>query len=457
MLSRFPAPVKYLGLALLTVGLGTPLVRGQAGIAFTASGPVNKSFGGAGVAAPIDAIGTLFWNPAATAGLPTSEMDFGAEILYPQSRLASSAPAMPFGPGGPTVIASGSTRGDDGVFPLPAMGLVYKPEGSNLTYGLGIFLIGGFGVNYPEAPTNPILSAQPPFGAGLGPIFAQLDILQLAPTVAVNITDRLAVGVGPTLDLSQLRADPFFLAPPNPNGAYSPGTHSRYTWGGGAQAGVYYGVSDGWRLGASVKSPQWFEDFRFQSVDSLGRPRTLSQNIDFPAIYSIGTSYAGIDRWLFAADLHYVDFANAATAGPGGYTPEGAARGLGWKSVFGVNLGAQYRMSDTLTLRGGYSWNQNPIDSMNTIFNVASPVIVEHTVYVGASYRITDQFLMSLAYAHAFQNSETGPIITPLGTVPASSVTNTASADSLLFGFTVLFGAHCDHHQDGTPAVVSGL
>jgi long-chain fatty acid transport protein len=457
MLSVFPAPARYLGIALLTVGLSAPLAHGQAGIVFTSAGVINRSMGGAAVAAPLDPIGATYWNAATTAGLPGSEMEMSAEILYPQSRLSSAAPAMPFGPGTPPIIVSGSDRGDDGVFPLPAMGLVYRPDDSRWTFGLGVFPIGGDGVNYPGSLTNPILTPQPPNGMGLGPVFADLLILQFAPTVAVNVTDRLAVGIGPTLDLAQLRADPGFLAPPNPNGMYSPATHSRFTWGGGVQGGVYYTLDGGWRLGASVKSPQWFEDFRSQSVDNLGRPRALAQNIDFPMIYSVGASYAGIERLLLAADLRYIDYANTAGLSQGGFDPlTGAVRGLGWRSIWALSLGAQYCLTEKASVRLGYSYNQDPETNLNSIFNVASPTIIQHAIYFGASYQLSDQLTMSIAYAHGFENSISGPIITPFATVPGSFVQNTASADTFLFGFTVLFG-HCTHEAHGESAVVSGL
>ena len=81
--------------------------------------------GGASVAAPIDASGALFWNPASISGLPSSSIDFGAELLGPHTRLSSSLPPGIFGPGIPPVGLLGSDRGDNGIFPLPTMALVY--------------------------------------------------------------------------------------------------------------------------------------------------------------------------------------------------------------------------------------------------------------------------------------------------------------------------------------------
>jgi long-chain fatty acid transport protein len=443
MLSPRVELAKTLPLTLLILALSVPPARAQIGPLITGAGPVNRSMAGAAVAAPLDAAGALYWNPATTTALPSSSLDFGLELLYPQTSLASSLPANSLGRGIPPIPLAGSSRGDDGIFPLPSIGLIYKPDESPFTLGLGLFPVAGFGVNYSASATNPILTPQPPSGLGLGSVFSELAVFQLAPTVAVKLSDRLSVGVGPTVDLATLRADPLFIAAPDSNGMYPPGTHSRITWGAGVQGGIYYVLDGGWQVGASVKSPQWFEDFHFQSADQLGRPRNIPFHVDLPMIASIGVGYAGFDRWLLAADFRYIDFASADGFRQSGFTSTGAVQGLGFRSVFALSLGAQYHLTDSVSLRLGYSYNQDPIENRQSSFNVASPTILEHTVYLGTSFRITNDFTLSLAYAHGFESSIAGPLETPFGGVPGSSVKNTTAVDTFLIGATVRFGGQC--------------
>ena len=80
----------------------------------------------------------------------------------------------------------------------------------------------------------------------------------------------------------------------------------------------------------------------------------------------------------------------------------------------------------------GYSYNSNPIDDSVTLFNVSAPLIIEHTLYAGASQKITESFILSFAYIHAFENSIQGPIITPSGCIPGSTVQSRVSADALV-------------------------
>src|SRR5262245_37936676 len=77
-----------------------------------AVGPVNRSMAGAATAAPLDAMGALYWNPATLTGLDKSEMSFASALYYGTSRLSSSLPADAFAPGVPAVPLSGTTRGD---------------------------------------------------------------------------------------------------------------------------------------------------------------------------------------------------------------------------------------------------------------------------------------------------------------------------------------------------------
>src|SRR5262249_32359862 len=148
---------------------------------------------------------------------------------------------------------------------------------------------------------NPILTAQPPHGVGLGNVYSELQQIQLAPALAAQVTDHLSVGIGPIINLANLRADPGVLVTPDAaNGfpTYPAATHSLITWGGGLQAGVYYTMDGGLQLGASVKSPQWFEPFHYQGVDGLGRPRSFDIRFDSPLMVSWGVGYSGFDRWL---------------------------------------------------------------------------------------------------------------------------------------------------------------
>jgi long-chain fatty acid transport protein len=353
------------------------------------------------------------------------------EVLLPSEEISSSIVG----------VGSGSDGGDPGVVPIPVVGWVHHGYDAPVSVGLGVYGVGGYRVNYEANPSNPILAPQP---LGLGRIAGELDVLQIAPTVAWSLSERLSLGVAPTLSLARLAATPLFLTHPddaNGDGAFSypDGLGTRYHWGAGLQAGLYYAAGCDLQLGVSLKTPQWFETFRFPTTDELGRPRVAKLDFDYPLIVSVGAAFTGLERWLIACDVRYFDYANTDGFREAGFAASGAGQGLGWRSIVAVSTGLQYRLSQRLLLRGGYGYQQNPISSENTVYNVASPLIIQHLVSVGASWQPSCKVAFHIAYIHGFEAYNEGPLQSLAGPVAGTRVGNSISADGLGAGLTVRY------------------
>jgi long-chain fatty acid transport protein len=324
------------------------------------------------------------------------------------------------------------------------MGFVRKLEDSPWSYGLGMYAVGGSSVNYSASLTNPILTPQPPNGYGLGCLAATVDVYQIAPTVAYQFDEQWSFGFAPTLSLCKLYANPLFLGPKsdaNHDGyaTWPAGVGTRYNWGGGFQLGAYYKMNDDWRFGASVKSPQWMEPFRYKSSDELGRPLAIRFNMNYPLIISVGTSYTGFDKWVLACDVRYFDYANTTGFRHVGFGSDGALQGLCWNNIMSVALGVQRELNECWTVRGGYCFNENPIDSESASYNVASPLVIQHALHLGASYSPDKTWMITLAYCHGFENSVTGTMHSTGGAIANTSVTSTTSADALSLGYSKRF------------------
>lgn len=436
------------GMAALAAAVSPGSARAQFGLAISGVGPINRAMGGAAVAAPLDAAGAVYWNPATIGALGRSEMEVGTQILIPRTTLSSRIPPGALGPGLPPVPLRGNDGSNIGVFPLPTFGLVYRPDPtSRWTFGFGAFEIGGFGVNYPVDPRNPILMPQVPFGRGVGPLYTNLQLFQFTPTVAYQATDRLAVGASANIDLGYLSVNPALFAPPTlvqtplgPGPVYPSATHGRSRGGGGFQVGLYYDPHTDWHFGASVKSPQWFDTYTFNAVSAIGRSTTPKINLDFPLIGSIGAAYTGIDSLLIATDLRIVDYRDTNGFRHSGFDARGTLRGLGWQNVFALASGIQYRATDALALRAGYTFSLNPVGPAMTSFNIGSPTIIQHSLAVGASYDLSRAFRVSIAYVHDFQNAIAGPLVQPfIGPIPGSRVRTAATGDSVVVGASVAF------------------
>ena len=413
-------------LVLLAVVALPNLVHAQ-GLQALGIGPVNRSMGGAATAAPIESIGALVHNPATLTGL-ANQLNFAAEVATPLVDIASTV-------GGPL---SNRTDSSSGWTTVPAVGLAWRPQPDlPVTFGIGLYGLAGYTLNYPARTTNPILTAPP---GGFGNIYADVSFLQIAPAVAVELTDHLSFGFGPTVMAGRLIASPFAFATPNTDGTYPTGAGTKYAWGLGFQTGVYWKGSNGLNWGASFKSPQWFQDFKSSAINSDGTPRDLKFEFDYPLIVSLGTSYSGIERLLLACDVRYFNWAGTPTLGDTAqFATSGQLLGLGWKDTWSVGVGAQYEATEILTVRAGYTYAQSPINSAIAGFNVGSPLILQHAINVGSSLKLAERLITNLTYYYSPQSEVGGLIQTPGGPLPGSNVNYRVSAHAITVGMTVLF------------------
>lgn len=388
--------------------LGSGVAFGQAA-ALRAVSPISESMAGAVTAAPVDAAGALYWNPGSISGVQGDDISINFGMVFPKSTLGSSVTL----PGIGTI--SGETKSDAGMTPVPSMAAIKHITNTPWTIGLGISGIAGASCNYPgvspiisptgiNRDTNPILSS-----SMVGRLSANVQVFQIAPTAAYQVTDKLSVGFAPTVTLANMMATPLFIAPADSTGMWAQGAGSHFTWGGGFQCGAYYRTDAAWDFGLSFKSPQWMKDFHFFYMQN-GQGKEIKYGLDYPMIVSLGTAYRGLNRWLFTGDVRYFNWSGARGFGNQGYGPGHQVLGFGWKDNFSFSFGSAFQMTEKLTLRGGYCYSNSAIDDEVTIYNIASSLSMEHSVHVGATYDVGDQWLLSGSYTYVFPQTLHGAL-----------------------------------------------
>ena len=437
------------GIILLGVCLYVTLMPGsaqaQTGQLLDAIGPINQSMGGAGTAMPLDAMGALYWNPASISGLNSSEIGFAFQVFSPQTRLSSSVQANAFGPGVPAVDISGRTVSDSGISPIPSFAFVCKNPDSRWIYGISGFGIGGFGVDYAGLANNPITTPQPPNGFGFGPVYSSFQMMQITPTAALQITERLSIGFGINANWATLAVSPFSAASPDDaNGdgfpTYPDGSRAGTSWGLGFQTGLYYeNKENGFHWGLSLRSPEWMQTYKINSQDELGAGRSLRFDLDNPLVASMGIGYSGWERWKFAGDIRYIDYEGTNGFQEAGFDATGAVTGFGWKSIFIVAVGAEYHVTPHLAVRSGYTYNENPIRDEDSFYNIAAPGIIQHHLSSGFTYDTAHGWRLSVALMHGFKNSISGAWQSPAGAIPGTTVSSELSTYSVTAGLSKKF------------------
>jgi len=443
-----------MALAVFLVLFTAPeLVRAQTGHVMNGVGPIDQAMGGAGMAAPQDALTALHWNPASLFALPGTSFDVGLQLMMPTGSITSSVQAGAFGPAfGPPATLQGSTDSEAGPFPIPAIGFTHVNPDSRIAYGLSAFGVGGFGVDYKLSSVNPILTPQMPEGGmGFGAMSSTFMLLQISPTIAYKLKENLWIGFAPTLNMASLELSVFpgtapqfidvFGTPGVPQddlGLY-PDAPATWAVGYGFQIGVH-STMENLSVGVSYKSPQAFSDFEYEPK-TAGAPDFTFQ-MDFPMIVSGAVAYTGIENLLLAADVRYIDYANTTGFDVTGFDSDFSVKGFGWDAITVVALGAQIDVSDQFPVRLGYAWNSNPISDDVAFFNSPAPAIVTQHVSGGFSYLVNDGMTISFAGQYGFANTVKGVWKSPMfpgGENPATSVEHELSTLTLIAGVHLTF------------------
>jgi long-subunit fatty acid transport protein len=359
---------------------------------------------GASTAAPIDAAGATYWNPAAMAAMDDGEVFVGVDFLYTNTFLDSGVEATG---------AFGSNRSDSGLSGAPSFAVVTRPENSSFTYGVGVFGIVGRTIDFPGSDSNPVLKPyDPPNSFGFGPVSSQSSGLTIAPMMSKQLTDVIALGVGAQVTSLSVAVDPAFFAERLASGLFPPATHGRSYWGFGYQAGVLLTPSSMWNFGVSFKSRQFFERFDFNSKGVRGDARPISVELSFPWILSFGAAFKGIDKTLVAFDFRHLAYDDAKFFGE-----PPAEGGLGWDSIWAFALGFERQVNDTIAVQGGLAMNGDPIPDTATLLNIQFPAINKYSISGGASVSLTDRVDITGAVVYGFLHTNRGTILEIPGTL----------------------------------------
>jgi long-chain fatty acid transport protein len=357
-------------------------------------GPIARSMGGVGIAAPQDAISAVFANPAAMcfgAYCPGSEFNFAGTLFRPKPKAKVSA-------GGVTA----SSNSDEKIYAIPAIGLSVPipvaPE--TLRFGLAAYGVSGLGVDYRDTKLD-----QPVPAFGGAPLAqgtdTQLQTMKFAPALAYQPTARLSIGLDLQIDYSSLDV----------------GSGSTFNYGWGYQLGAIYKVSDAVSLGATYISAQ---KVKYENV--LEKPDGFSANLELesPQQLGFGVAFTLFDKLLLEGDVRWLNWSDAQ-----GYDD------FDWDDQWVYALGAQYEVIPKLFLRAGFNYGSNPVKrhqnfngtTLKTVQGttlptyyyetfriVGFPAIVESHLTAGIGYEFSPKFAIEMGYVHAFEKKikETG-------------------------------------------------
>jgi len=401
-----------------------PTAAGAGGFYLQEQSPLGLGRAFAGEAAAATDASTVYFNPAGMTLLQGSSLTAGAHALFVTSAQADRGTTRTV-PGLATPIPTGGGNGGnpfDNPVIVPAAYGAFRVHESPLWFGIGISAPFGLKVTY-----------DPDWFGRYDSIRSELKTINIQPSVAYALTDRISVGAG--LDLQTMDAE-LTNALPNvspllPDGRLRlKGDDLAVGWNAGLMADL-----GAVRIGAHYRSRIEHDLGGRLTVAGLLGPlaaangtRAARAPITTPDIVTLSAvaGAGGPLRVLASANWYNWSLFDRIEVRPvGGATTISEQN---YKDTWGVHAAVEYDLTPDLTLRAGTAHDRTPTrDAFRT---TRVPDGDRTWATAGASWRWRG-LEASLAYAHVFVTKENIDRTDPLfvGT-PALTSVRTASRNS---------------------------
>ena len=352
---------------------------------------------GVGIALPQDALAAAT-NPAGMA-MVGNRTDFGLDWFKP-TRNTTVTGATPMAG---TYDGNGTSN-----FFIPEFGY-NKMMNPDMSLGVSVYGNGGMNTDY---ATNPFAG----LGAGTNPAGVNLEQLFIAPTWSMKLNPTNAVGVSLNLAYQTFEAKGLQAF-----GGFS--NNNLALTNNGKDSSTGYGLHLGW---TGQVTPNVTLGATYQTKTKMGKFSKYSGlfaeqgGFDIPETYGLGIAVKTTPDLTIAADIQQINYSKVPSVGNPidnlnscagvGPTCLGGSNGagFGWKDVTAFKLGASYAYSQNLTLRAGFSANNQPIPNSQTLFNILAPAVIQEHMTLGATWTLENKAELSLGYMHAFKKTVNG-------------------------------------------------
>ena len=383
--------------AMLLGGLISTGAHATNGYFASGYGIQSQGMGGVSIAFPQDSLAAAS-NPA-SIGFLGDRLDVGVTYFQPNRSATLSNSNM-------GAMGNGSYDGNGTKsFWIPEFGIT-KAINKQFSVGLNVFGNGGMNTNYTtRIPQFNMANNNTP-GVNLEQMF-------ISPTVSWKPVESQSLGV------SLIYVNQNFSATGLANFASSQASSSpSNVTDNGKSSSTGFGYQLGW-LGK-------FTDYlsvgvRYQpkiSMSSFGSYSGLfagGGSFDIPETYGAGLAFNPTKDITLAADYQNIKYGNVPSiANPIGSINQGVllgsanGAGFGWQNINVYKLGANWRINPSWAVRVGYNFNDQPIPSSQTLFNVLAPGVITQQASIGATYYIGKEYEISGFYARGFSQTVTG-------------------------------------------------
>ncbi|MDO9009096.1 MAG: outer membrane protein transport protein [Thiobacillus sp.] len=372
-------------------------LAGLAGSAFATNGMFSHGYGmkskgmaGASTASSDDAF--FGANNPAAAAFAGNRLDLGVDLFSPRRDTSHST--------------FGAVDSEANYFLIPEFGY-NRMLGENVALGVTVYGQGGMNTDYP-AFANGFNSL-----GGSGALGVDLMQLIIAPTAAFKVAPNHSIGVSPLLGYQKFAATGLQgFAGISSDGTALTNKGNDDAFGYGLRIG-YMG-----KIGAVTIGAAYSTKVDFQEFDKYKGLFAEQGDLDLPENYNLGVAWDVTPAIKLAADYQRINYSGVNAIGNpsanyaiGGLLGMDNGSGFGWADMDVWKLGVEYKLSQQMTLRAGYSYGDSPIDGKDpaeATFNIIAPGVIEHHLTLGMTYTTASGDEMTVAYMHGFENEVKG-------------------------------------------------
>lgn len=355
----------------------------------------------------------LFFNPAGITQLPGTQMMAGATFIMPTTDVTTRTPQ-----------GTTTTTAEDNVWFPPHFYLTYQAT-DVVWLGLAVFSPFGLGTEFNENWPGAYNSYK-----------AVIQTININPNIAFKLNDKVSLAAGLDImyfDLTLKRKIPTYFPQFGLKLASSPVDRSLEgdSTGIGFNLGIHYKATDWLKLGASYRSqvqqalsgaatfvkpadfsPAFSSFFNNSSVrGTVTLPDELylgaaiypmkDLSIELGAVWTRWSTYDALTVEYGAAPIPAAALPPVLRAllFPGGSSDTVITEPKNWHDVWRLSVGVEYKATDWLDLRAGFTWDEEPV--YNDYADYLVPANDRFLFSVGPGFRWRN-WTLDLSYTYLY-------------------------------------------------------
>lgn len=371
---------------------------------------------------------SLYFNPALLNDVPGRQVEVGTTAVYGKREID---------------LNSGGSEEADNDWQFPSSFYYTHNGGERIAAGIGIFFPFGLANEWDDGYEGRYIGTS-----------GEMFTMNINPAVSFKVTDKLSLAAG--LDFVYADTDLRAMINQSVVGAFLPpvlggpivellpDVEQKFTgdgWGHGFNLGALYKVTDRVSVGAAYRSKIDIDlegDLDFSGDDPrlalLFRDGLAEAEIELPAQFVIGVATQVTDDLIVEVGARWEDWDSNDQLTLDLQNPFLGEPSLNidrnWRSTWTYNLGANYRLNETVALNCGYLYGENPVP--DSTFEPIIPDADAHLFTLGTDLTY-GQWVVSAAFGyeyHETREKKNGATVNDrLGSLAAMTPVSTADGD----------------------------